>query len=296
MNLETVTSCPVCSATDFEHYLTSKDFTTTQESFHLVKCKTCDFVLTNPRPDGNSIGRYYQSEKYISHTGGGKVIIDKAYLLARRFTLRWKHELIIASKPTGSILDYGCGTGEFLHYMQERKWTVSGLEPTEVARQKASELLRQPISKSASEIGEQKFNVITLWHVLEHIHDLNETIRQLKKLLTEDGTLFIAVPNHESLDTKKYGAYWAAYDVPRHLWHFSKKTMKQLMSNHGLAVTDVQPMKLDAYYVSMLSESYKHPQQTRLVSLSKAFLVGSQSNLIGKSNANYSSLIYIVSK
>jgi len=296
MNLETVTSCPVCSATDFEHYLTSKDFTTTQESFQLVKCKTCDFVLTNPRPDDKFIGRYYQSEKYISHAGGGKGIIDRVYLMARKLTLRWKHELIFASKPTGSILDYGCGTGEFLHYMQERKWTVSGLEPTEVARQKASELLRQPISKSASEIGEQKFNVITLWHVLEHIHDLNETIRELKNLLTEDGTIFIAVPNHESFDAKKYRAHWAGYDVPRHLSHFSKKTMKQLLSNHGLTLIDIQPMKLDSYYVSVLSESYKSPEQNSLLSILKALLNGAQSNLNGRSTTNYSSLIYIVTK
>jgi 2-polyprenyl-3-methyl-5-hydroxy-6-metoxy-1,4-benzoquinol methylase len=296
MSLESVSICPICSSFSFTKFLTATDHTTTGEKFEIVKCAKCDFTITNPRPDINSIGKYYQSEKYISHTGGSKSLFDKVYVLARTITLRWKLKLINKHKSTGSILDYGCGTGEFLHHLKSNSWAINGVEPSEGARNKATDLLQKPISSSIEKIEGNQFDVITLWHVLEHIHDLNEKLSSIKSLLKQDGIIFIAVPNHESPDAQKYGAYWAGYDVPRHLWHFSKDSMKKLLDKTGLELVSIHPMKLDAYYVSLLSEGYEHQNQNKIVSAIKSLWSGLSSNLTASKNQNYSSLIYIAKK
>jgi 2-polyprenyl-3-methyl-5-hydroxy-6-metoxy-1,4-benzoquinol methylase len=296
MGLESVTVCPICSSTVFDDYIETSDFTTTAESFRIVKCSGCQFLITNPRPTNETISRYYLSEKYISHTGGRSTLIDRIYLAARRLTLDLKYQLLSDYHQEGSVLDYGCGTGEFLHYLKQKNWTVQGVEPSDTARQKANGLLDQKVAPSLADIPTQEFQVITLWHVLEHIHELNETIQTLKKLLHKDGTIFIAVPNYESADAKRYEKHWAAYDVPRHLWHFSKDTMTQLLHRNGLHVRKIEPMRLDAFYVSMLSEGYRNPGQPKLLGLLKAIVSGVTSNFAGSRKTNHSSLIYIVKK
>jgi 2-polyprenyl-3-methyl-5-hydroxy-6-metoxy-1,4-benzoquinol methylase len=296
MALESVSICPICNSSSFTPFLSAKDHTTTGEQFEIVKCTQCNFTLTNPRPDINSIGKYYQSEKYISHTGGSKSLFDKVYVFARTITLGWKLKLINKYKSTGSILDYGCGTGEFLHHLKNQDWTINGVEPSDGARGKATNLLQKPISSSIEKLEESQFHVITLWHVLEHIHELNEKLSSLKSLLKQDGIIFIAVPNHEAPDAQKYGAYWAGYDVPRHLWHFSKDSMKKLFDKTGLELIDIHPMKLDAYYVSLLSEGYKYPNQSKIVNAFKAIVNGLSSNLAAAKDQNHSSLIYIAKK
>jgi 2-polyprenyl-3-methyl-5-hydroxy-6-metoxy-1,4-benzoquinol methylase len=296
MALESVSICPICSSTSFTKFLSAKDHTTTGEQFEIVKCSKCNFTLTNPRPDQNSIGKYYQSEKYISHTGGGKSLFDKIYVFARTITLGWKLKLIYKYKLTGSTLDYGCGTGQFLHHLKNNDWVVTGVEPSESARQKAASLLQTSVSESIDQVKGNEFDVITLWHVLEHIHDLNEKLSSIKSLLKQDGIIFIAVPNHEAPDAKKYGAYWAGYDVPRHLWHFSKDSMKKLFDKNGLELIGIHPMKLDAYYVSLLSEGYKHPNQNKIVNAFKAIVNGLSSNLAAAKDQNHSSLIYIAKR
>ncbi len=294
MNLENLTHCPICNSSEFTNVLVAKDYTTTQENFQIQKCTKCQFVFTNPRPAAEAIGKYYQSDSYISHTDGGKGVLDKVYVTARSFTLRWKEQLVLKQHDQGELLDVGCGTGEFIHHMKNAGWSVAGMEPTESPRTKASEKIQQKIYSSLQDIN-QSFDVVTLWHVLEHIHDPNDTIIKLKSLLKENGTIFIAVPNHESPDAKEYQSHWAAYDVPRHLWHFSKSTMEQLMNKHGLKVTDVLPMKLDAYYVSLLSEKYRNPEQAGIINMIKATLQGLKSNL-NASPMNHSSLIYIIKR
>jgi 2-polyprenyl-3-methyl-5-hydroxy-6-metoxy-1,4-benzoquinol methylase len=296
MALESVSICPICSSSSFTKFLSAKDHTTAGEQFEIIKCSECNLALTNPRPDINYIGKYYQSEKYISHTGGSKSLFDKVYVFARTITLGWKLKLINKYKPTGSILDYGCGTGEFLHHLKIHGWAISGVEPSEGARSKATDLLEKPIHSSIEKLEASQFDVITLWHVLEHIHDLNEKLLAIKSLLKQDGIIFIAVPNHEAPDAQKYGAYWAGYDVPRHLWHFSKDSMKKLLDKTGLELIDIQPMKLDAYYVSLLSEGYKNPNQNKLVSALKAVASGLVSNFTANKTQNHSSLIYIAKR
>lgn len=295
MNLENLTHCPLCQSTEFTNELVATDYTTSHESFQIQKCTKCHFVFTNPRPSAEAIGKYYQSDSYISHTDGGKSILDKVYLMARNFTLRWKEQLVLKQHAQGELLDVGCGTGEFINHMKKAGWQVTGMEPTEGPRAKASEKIQNRIYSSLQEIN-QSFDVITLWHVLEHVHDLNETVIKIKSLIKENGTIFIAVPNHESPDAKVYQSYWAAYDVPRHLWHFSKTTMKHLMTKQGLKVIDIVPMKLDAYYVSLLSEKYQHPQQSGLTNMIKATAQGFLSNRKAIKETNHSSLIYIIKK
>jgi SAM-dependent methyltransferase len=291
--LEVVSICPVCKSSSFKPFLSAVDYTTTGERFEIVKCTNCDFTLTNPRPDQNSIAKYYQSDKYISHTGGSKSLFDKIYVFARTITLGWKLKLIESRKPKGNILDYGCGTGEFLEHLKKNGWDITGVEPSDEARKKSTDLLQATIHSGIEKIGNKKFDVITLWHVLEHIHDVNEKLQSLNSLLKEDGIIFIAVPNHQSPDGKRYGEHWAGYDVPRHLWHFSKDTMKKLLGNNGFEIIDISPMKLDAFYVSLLSEGYKNKEQNKIMSGAKAIWSGLTSNFAASKDTNHSSLIYI---
>jgi 2-polyprenyl-3-methyl-5-hydroxy-6-metoxy-1,4-benzoquinol methylase len=289
MELELLTQCPVCNGKVFESIFKAIDHTTSKEEFQVQRCNNCQFVVTNPRPTIASIGRYYDSEDYISHAGGKASLVDKTYLFARKLTTRQKRNTIEQYQKGGTILDIGCGTGEFLHSFEKAKWKKVGIEPSEKARKKVSKEIA--LYESISEFNDQ-VEVITLWHVLEHVHDPNETLTQIKKRLKKNGTLFIAVPNLESYDATHYKNYWAAYDVPRHLSHFSKQTMKFLLEKNGFKLERIQAMPLDSFYVSLLSEKYSNPKSNVIVQAVKAFTIGAISNLNAKKD-NYSSLLYI---
>ncbi|MCW5910577.1 MAG: class I SAM-dependent methyltransferase [Cyclobacteriaceae bacterium] len=288
MTLETISACPICHTNIFQPFITAKDYTVSQQDFQIVTCTRCGFTFTNPRPSADTIHQFYQSENYISHTGGSGGLMDRLYRLARNFTLRWK-EKIVADYSTGKkLLDYGCGTGNFLGYMKRKKWEVTGVEPAAEAREKASAYATvYPGLDSATET----YTAITLWHVLEHIHDLNQKLIDLKNKLAPSGTIFIAVPNYKSADAKHYAGHWAAYDVPRHLWHFDRHAMETALTQAGLKLEKIIPMKLDAYYVALLSESYKKPKATsRYVN---AFWQAFKSNHAAARTGEFSSLIYI---
>jgi SAM-dependent methyltransferase len=292
MIFEAVSICPICSSEQFKPLLVTRDYSISKTDFTLQECSTCKFVITSPRPDYNTISLYYQSTNYISHTSKGNNLIDRLYLIARAYTLRWKYRIIRKHKPGGFILDFGCGTGAFLQYMKKRNWIIAGIEPSETAREQACTNTGTNIFSTLSQV-EKQFDVITLWHVLEHVHDLNKKIQDLKSHLEKDGILLIAVPNHNSLDSKKYGSYWAGYDVPRHLWHFSKQDMTKLLAKEGFEIMDTVPMKLDSLYVSLLSEGYKHPKESSLIRFIKGILAGIKSNLAARGTGQYSSIIYI---
>lgn len=198
-----------------------------------------------------------------------------------------------STKAPGSLLDFGCGTGEFLETLKKKKWAVEGVEPSDAARIKAESITAQKIHSSVSQIPTTSFDVITAWHVIEHVPDLQETIQKLKSHLKKDGIIFIAVPNYQSPDATFYKAHWAGFDVPRHLWHFSKASMARLLESNGLNVIKIQPMKLDAYYVSMLSEKYKNGNVLSATGLTKGVFQGLRSNLKAHTKTNYSSLLYI---
>jgi len=292
MNTEAVVNCPICHHTEFIPWLTTQDHFLSHEVFHLVACANCQFVITSPRPSESTIGKYYQSEDYISHSDSTKTIQDKIYQLARNYAIRKKIKLIESYHQSGSILDIGCGTGELLQRMDSRKWTRVGIEPSDQARGKiAAEITVYPSLQNLA----QKFEVISLWHVLEHLHNLEATLKFIEQHLANPGTLFIAVPNRESTDAQHYGTHWAAYDTPRHLWHFSKDNMKALLRNFGFEILAIRPMPLDAFYVSLLSEKYAHPESNFATRAAKALYRGIASNLqAGKDN--YSSLLYIAAR
>lgn len=297
MNTEIITICPICENENFELYLEAKDYTVTHEDFQLKKCTQCHFIITSPRPTSEAIGKYYASEKYISHSGNSKTLFDKIYLLARHFTLRWKYELIHSYiSKTGTLLDYGCGTGDFLKYVKDKGLHIYGVEPNLLARQKANIKLDYNVSETLEELNGEEVDIITLWHVLEHVHNLNETIQKLKNLLTKTGYILIAVPNPKSHDCIKYKNHWAGFDVPRHLWHFSQESMNSFLNRNGLNVVAIKPMKLDSYYVSLLSEGYKNAKQPKFITSIKAMVEGLVSNLSARKSNEYSSLIYIAKR
>jgi len=296
MILESVSKCPVCNSISFQPFITCKDYTTTGEYFQIIKCSACSFLITSPRPSQSDIGKYYQSDKYISHTGGSKNLFDRIYLLARSYSLTRKRKLIESYTSKGSLLDYGAGTGEFLNHCSKNGWISEGVEPSAEARSKAKKKSQLAVYQNITEIQTRKYDAITLWHVLEHIHDLSQTLTNLISLLNDKGVLFIAVPNPDSYDAKEYKEHWAAYDVPRHLWHFHKKSISSILNQNGLTLVDIKPMKLDSFYVSLLSEGYKDPTISKFNQLIRAFSTGLLSNWKGKRETNFSSLIYIAKR
>lgn len=291
--MENLNTCPVCGQKAFDIHIVCKDYTVSGEIFTIQKCNKCGFTFTNPRPPENVIGRYYQSENYISHSNTNEGIIAKAYQLVRKYTLNGKLKLINKILPNkGSLLDVGCGTGMFLSVCKKNGWQVSGIEPDLGARKQAETNTGNAIeSNILGSYKEKMFDVITLWHVLEHIHRLEETIEWLSEKLANNGKLIIAVPNHESYDANYFKEYWAAYDVPRHLYHFDKQSINNLFDKHGFKVEKIKGMFFDSFYVGMLSTKYKSGKTNYF----KAIWVGIKSNFLGK-NQNASSLIYIISK
>jgi 2-polyprenyl-3-methyl-5-hydroxy-6-metoxy-1,4-benzoquinol methylase len=296
VSYERLEKCPVCGKTEFRNKLVVEDKSVSKESFAIVQCTACGFQFTNPRPDPASIGRYYESDAYVSHNSAAAGLINQAYKVARFFTMRRKVGLLNKVAPRkGNVLDYGCGTGHFLAACQSNGWKVQGLEPNARAREEAAQRVGQPITTdNLGSFEADSFDAITLWHVLEHIHDLNDTLRQLISLLKPDGTLLIAVPNVDSPDAQHYRQDWAAYDVPRHLYHFSPKTLMQLLKKHKMVVRDTLPLTLDAYYVSMLSEKNRAERGEGLLTVLRT---GYQSNSqAARDQGNYSSLIYVASR
>jgi 2-polyprenyl-3-methyl-5-hydroxy-6-metoxy-1,4-benzoquinol methylase len=293
--MEKISNCPVCQHPTHQPFLTCQDYTVSQESFELVQCQQCQFVWTNPRPTAQNIGRYYRASSYISHSDTREGLVSRLYHAIRDFTLKGKLSLLNTLKPErGSLLDVGCGTGLFLYVCQKDGWQVSGIEPDENARRMAVD--RTGLDINAEILGsypEQQFDAITMWHVLEHIHYLNDTLDWLYQHLTKSGHLIIAVPNLQSRDAQVFGKHWAAYDVPRHLYHFAPKTLEKLLLAHGFELQKIRPMYFDSFYVSMLSTQY----QRGAVQYLRAFWQGLRSNLWASSHQqNYSSLIYVFKK
>jgi len=261
MSWFTVQHCPVCGESSFSPFLTCTDFFVSREQFSLKQCNSCGFKITENAEDENEIGRYYQSEEYISHSNTNKGIINTLYHFVRKTMLVRKRKLVEKSTgmQKGQLLDIGTGTGYFLNEMQQNDWQVAGTEKSHDARKFAENEFGLGIHKTNElfQFEKNRFDVITLWHVLEHIHKLDENMKQLFQLLKDQGKLIIAVPNHASYDARHYKEYWAAYDVPRHLWHFSPKQMKLFGEKHNLRLTKMKSMPFDAFYVSILSEKYK---------------------------------------
>jgi len=277
--------------------LRAEDYTVTHETFPIWQCKQCSLRFTQDVPDAESIGVYYRSEDYISHSNTTKGLVNSLYHMVRRQTLADKRQLILSATRMrqGKMLDIGAGTGAFVAYMQEHGWDVTGLEPDETARERAlaDHQVQLLDTSSLFSLPAGSYDAVTLWHVLEHVHDLHPYMEQLKALIKPGGRIFIAVPNYTAYDAGVYGPAWAAYDVPRHLYHFSPDAMDSLLTSHGLQLNYDQPMWYDSFYISMLSEKYKYGRGNVV----RAAFRGMISNLkafVDKSRC--SSLIYVVGK
>ena len=271
-------------------YLTVKDYAVSKETFGLYRDEKLDMLITFPKPKLSELHQYYESENYISHTDARKSLFERLYQFVKKFALQRKLKIINKLHPAkGKLLDIGAGTGDFLSVSKTDGWEITGIEPSQKARSIAEGkgilfVAESQLLESAS------FDVITMWHVLEHVPDLEHQIMELKRLIKPNGTIIVAVPNFRSFDARYYRQFWAGFDVPRHLWHFSKKAIKQLFGKENFKIQTVLPMKLDAFYVSLLSEKYK----TGSMNFFKAIYIGLKSNRKAKKRFQYSSLIYII--
>jgi SAM-dependent methyltransferase len=290
--MEELALCPICESSEFDLKLESRDYFLTQETFRVVTCSNCSLSFTNPRPTKSELGKYYQSDQYISHSNKANSITNVLYKLVRNFTLWQKFNMLSKSLQNRSQidhLDYGCGTGHFIEYTTKKGWKSIGYEPDSRANNQSNSLIINDISQISSL---ESFDVITLFHVLEHVYDLNETLELLISKLRPNGVLLLALPNLESYDAKHYNQHWAGYDLPRHLYHFNQTSVQRLSVKHGIKIDSTVPMIFDSFYVSILSEKYKKSNFPFL----KGMLKGLQSNLKAGSKMEHSSLIYILRK
>ena len=273
-----------------KHFLTVKDYSVSKETFDLYCDENLDMLITSPQPSTDNLGKYYESVDYISHTDSKRSLFEKAYHFVKSIALKNKLNLINSCNPNkGKLLDIGAGTGDFLLTAKENGWNTIGLEPSEKA--KAIAIIKGvEFSVTTEELESHTFDVITMWHVLEHVPNLENQIKELKRLAKPNGTIIIAVPNFKSYDAKYYGKFWAAYDVPIHFWHFSKTAIKLLFEKEEIKLEKVLPMKFDSFYVSLLSEKYKNGKMNFI----KAFWIGFISNWKAKRSLEFSSHIYVL--
>ncbi len=291
-------NCPICNHSNSVLVIESQDFSLTQESFSIYHCTNCSLRYTSPVPNKTEISKYYKFIEYISHTDVKEGWMNRLYHYVRNKTLaqktKWVQSLFTGHK--GHLLDIGAGTGAFAHAMHEKGWKVTGLEPDAETRSKAFENYKIQLQSTDTifDLPENEFEVISMWHVLEHVHDLKPYLNQCFKSLKKHGRLIIAVPNYTSFDAKYYKKYWAAYDLPRHLYHFSPKSMSILLNEFGFEIVTIKPMWYDSYYVSLLSEKYK---QAGKLGLLLAVVIGTISNLFAISDTSKSSsIIYEIKK
>lgn len=291
---ETIITCPVCSSPDLHPYSSVVDHFGNKESFTLKRCAKCDTLATTPRPQENEIINYYKSGSYSSHGDSKGYLFDKIYKAIQKINFHRKHNILEKYTLDKRHLDYGCGTGSFINYLHNRQWNVTGIEPDQRARSLANEANNAfEVHKSIHDLqADERYTSISLFHVLEHVHELKEAMDKLISILDRDGILILALPNYKSLDSQHYAEHWAGLDVPRHLYHFSQKSVHQLAKSFGLNIVATHPMTFDSYYVSLLSEQYKNGSRNYI----QAFLNGYKSNAAAKKTNEYSSLIYILSK
>lgn len=271
-------------------FIIVKDHSVSKETFSLLHNKEYDLLKTHPTPSLDVLGKYYESEDYISHTDGKRTLFEKIYHLVKRNAIKGKVSLITKEQnQKGKLLDIGSGTGDFLVEAKNQGWDILGFEPNADAKNLAINK-GVTFTEDIFELSENTFDAVTMWHVLEHVPNLEAYIANLQRIVKPNGTIIIAVPNYKSYDAKYYNRFWAAYDVPRHLWHFSKTSIKRLFSDVDVELLKVKPMWFDSFYVSLLSEKYK----TGKMSFVKGFFVGLVSNVSGLFKNEFSSHIYIL--
>ena len=289
--------CPLCSSPKISHFLSCRDYFISREIFEIDKCTNCGFLFTQNYPDESEIGRYYESDDYISHSDTRKGLTDKAYQIVRRFMLGRKKRMIRKTTgiSSGSILDIGSGTGHFLNTMKKSGWIITGVEINAKAREYAASRFNIDTipPEKINSLTENSFDCITLWHVLEHFQEPFKYMEEISRLLKDDGVCIVALPNSSSFDAKHYNKEWAAYDLPRHLWHFNPSTFNIFADKNRFAVTKKRNLPLDVFYISILSEKYRGSKFPFLPGIinALAFLICSWLLKSGRS-----SIIYVLRK
>ena len=293
MNIIHYLHCPLCGSHRLSHYLTSTDHLVSHNNFEILRCNDCNFLFTQDVPSPQAIGAYYESLHYSPHHAMSG-LMGSIYVMARRVMLRRKAQMVhLYATHTGTLLDIGAGCGHFLSLMQKRGWMVAGCEQSETARQMAQSLFGLSLAGDvwSAQYDTGAFDVITLWHAMEHIHDLHGLWSRLRQWLAADGTLVVAVPNCSSADARHYGCNWAAWDVPRHLWHFSPDAFSALAAQHGFRVVAIHRLPLDVYYISLMSEQYRNEKFGLLSAIWHSLLFNIRSTFHIQET---SSLIYIL--
>ena len=286
--------CPWCESENTEIYLQLKDEFLTKEEFHICECKNCGLLFTTPRPPKDQIDRYYKSEEYYSHQENKQGFIPWIYESVKKINLKHKYNLATSGLNVGKMLDIGCGVGDFMHTMEAHGWQCMGVEPSDDAKAIARKRTKAKIinSEELEKITNETFDIITMWHVLEHVDNLKWQMEQLRRLVKLNGRIVIAVPNYKSYDGQFYKAHWAAYDVPRHLNHFNRTTLTEIFKTKGLTLIKEEKLVWDAFYISFMSEQYKHHK----LPLVKGAIRGWISNCKARSTGDWSSVVYIFEK
>lgn len=286
--------CPWCGSDKAQINLWLRDEFLTKEDFHICECLNCGLLYTMPRPDKDKIGAYYKSEEYYSHQENNKGFIPKIYESVKSINLKHKYKLATRGLRNGKLLDIGCGVGDFLHSAELNGWECMGVEPSEDAKAIARKRMNAKLISSfdLESIPNAYFDVITMWHVLEHVDDLKWQINQLHRLIKPDGRVVIALPNYQSYDGQYYKELWAAYDVPRHLNHFNRTTLTKIFKTSGLELVKMDKLRWDAYYISYMSELYRKHS----LPLVRGFYRGFVSNCKARRSGEWSSLVYVFEK
>ena len=294
-DLININKCPLCGQKETKKHISAIDHNVSNDLFTVVACCSCGFKYTNPKPTEETIGNYYQSKNYISHTSSKKGIFNIVYHAVRDYQLNKKEKLILKhnkNSDTKNLLDFGSGTGEFLNHCQNKGWKTLGVEP----EKKAADFAKKTHNINVVDVDDffsnhrSEYDVITMWHVLEHVYDLEKYILHLHKRLNKNGILVLGLPNCNSYDANYYKENWAAWDLPIHLYHFTKKDIKKMADKYGFKVIETKPLLFDSFYISMLSEQKKG--KSKLFGL----WFGLVSNLKAKKHKEYSSHIYILRK
>lgn len=286
--------CPWCDSDKAQINLWLKDEFLTKEDFHICECLNCGLLYTMPRPDKDHIGAYYKSEDYYSHKENTKGFVPKLYERIKKNNLKNKYQLATKGLSVGKMLEIGCGVGDFLHTAEEHGWECIGVEPSEEAKAIATKRTKASIlsSEELESLADEQFDLITMWHVLEHVDDLRWEMDQLQRLIKLHGRIVIAVPNYKSYDGQYYKEHWAAYDVPRHLNHFNRSVLTKMFKTKGLELKKMDKLKWDAYYISYMSEQYL----IHSLPLVRGAFRGLISNSKARKSGEWSSLVYIFEK
>lgn len=286
--------CPWCDSDKTQIHLWAKDLFLTQETFEIHECLKCGLLFTEPRPKPEEIGKYYQSDEYYSHKENKKGFIPRIYESVKKVNLKRKVNMATAGLQVGKMLEIGCGVGDFIQEMEQQGWDCTGIEPSNdakaIAKKKVKAKLYEP--QDISTLSDERFDLITMWHVLEHVDDLKDEIHHLQRLLKKGGRLVLALPNFKSYDAQYYKEFWAAYDVPRHLNHFCQETINTIFTKNGFVLKKTNKLIWDAYYISFMSEKYENHK----LPLMKGLFRGWISNQKARKSGEWSSLVYVLER